>query len=99
MSLKPCPECGHEVSDRAPACPSCGFPLAEDPVLVYTQHRLDFAEKVAIGAIVVAAVFALLGFVTTDFLPFAFGGGFVGVLILFRVAVARAQLDKSKLKR
>jgi hypothetical protein len=23
-----CPECVHEVSDRAPACPRCGFPIA-----------------------------------------------------------------------
>lgn len=24
-----CPECTHEVSDRAVACPKCGFPIAE----------------------------------------------------------------------
>ena len=24
-----CPECAHEVSDRAAACPKCGFPIAE----------------------------------------------------------------------
>ncbi len=24
-----CPECAHEVSDRAPACPKCGFPISE----------------------------------------------------------------------
>lgn len=23
-----CPECAHEVSDRAPACPKCGFPVS-----------------------------------------------------------------------
>ena len=27
MALKPCPECGREVSDRAPACPGCGNPM------------------------------------------------------------------------
>lgn len=27
--LIPCPECAHEVSDRAAACPRCGFPIAE----------------------------------------------------------------------
>ena len=26
MALRPCPECGREVSDRAPACPGCGCP-------------------------------------------------------------------------
>ncbi|MCA9648969.1 MAG: zinc ribbon domain-containing protein [Myxococcales bacterium] len=24
-----CPECAHEVSDRAKSCPKCGFPIAE----------------------------------------------------------------------
>ena len=27
MALIPCPECGKEVSDRALACPACGFPV------------------------------------------------------------------------
>ncbi len=26
--LVECPECKHQVSDRAPACPQCGFPVA-----------------------------------------------------------------------
>lgn len=25
-----CPECEHKVSDRAPTCPSCGFPIAQE---------------------------------------------------------------------
>ena len=28
MALINCPECGKEVSDRAPACPNCGFPIS-----------------------------------------------------------------------
>jgi DNA-directed RNA polymerase subunit RPC12/RpoP len=27
--LIPCPECERQVSDRAKACPDCGFPVAE----------------------------------------------------------------------
>ena len=27
MPLINCPECGKQVSDKAPACPNCGFPL------------------------------------------------------------------------
>ena len=27
MALIKCPECGKEVSDKAPACIHCGFPL------------------------------------------------------------------------
>ena len=29
MTLIPCPECEKEVSNRAVACPCCGFPVAE----------------------------------------------------------------------
>lgn len=32
MALITCPDCGREVSDRAPACPSCGAPIAPPPV-------------------------------------------------------------------
>jgi uncharacterized membrane protein YdbT with pleckstrin-like domain len=28
MALVKCPECGNAVSTEAPACPSCGFPVA-----------------------------------------------------------------------
>lgn len=43
MSLMNCPECGHEVSNEAVACPSCGRPLsAPTPVI---QRRVVVAEK------------------------------------------------------
>lgn len=29
MALIECPECGHRISDRAVACPGCGFPQRE----------------------------------------------------------------------
>jgi hypothetical protein len=29
MGLIACPDCGKDVSDRAPACPHCGAPVAE----------------------------------------------------------------------
>ncbi|MBW2257484.1 MAG: zinc ribbon domain-containing protein [Deltaproteobacteria bacterium] len=31
MGIINCPECGHEVSDQAGACPSCGHPLTPPP--------------------------------------------------------------------
>ena len=30
MALMTCPECSHRVSDKALACPSCGYPIAGD---------------------------------------------------------------------
>jgi zinc-ribbon domain len=40
MALIPCPECGSEVSDRAPTCPKCGVPLASTPkeVLIHVAR-------------------------------------------------------------
>lgn len=31
MALIKCPECGKEISDKAPACIHCGYPLQEQP--------------------------------------------------------------------
>ena len=31
MALIKCPECGKEISDQAPACPNCGYPM-QSPV-------------------------------------------------------------------
>jgi hypothetical protein len=35
--LVTCPDCGRDVSDRARACPGCGFPIAEH-VAEQAQH-------------------------------------------------------------
>ena len=42
MALISCPECGKEVSDKAPTCPNCGVPIAR-PVLSHedlTDERI-----------------------------------------------------------
>ena len=40
--LIPCPECERQVSDRAKACPDCGFPVAE-----HVGEQRIAAERVA----------------------------------------------------
>jgi len=40
MVLHPCPECGHQISDRATACPDCGAPSAW-PGLVVAQSSVE----------------------------------------------------------
>ena len=43
MALIKCNECGHEISDKAQSCPSCGSPvnLKETPTSVKYDSRLD----------------------------------------------------------
>lgn len=41
MALTTCPECGKEVSNQAPACPNCGYPLSP------AQHDASQPEPTA----------------------------------------------------
>ena len=42
MALISCPECSHEVSDQAAACPNCGFPLrAKAPAATPPKNDTD----------------------------------------------------------
>ena len=47
MALIKCPECGHEVSDKASSCPNCGYPLrsAENPVLPDEPEKPELAKE------------------------------------------------------
>ena len=48
MSLRYCPECGHQISTHAPSCPKCGFPYKkyEDTAKAYGVdiHKEPFIE-------------------------------------------------------
>jgi uncharacterized membrane protein YvbJ len=41
MALIACPECSHQVSDKAVACPKCGHPIAG----VQTPQQLQISHK------------------------------------------------------
>lgn len=62
MSLINCPECGHEVSNEAVACPNCGRPLAAPTpvirrkVVVAQAPRAEGYPKWIIAPIVILAV-------------------------------------------
>lgn len=43
MALISCPECGNEVSDRAPACPKCGVPIHRESRIVVNGYTQVFA--------------------------------------------------------
>lgn len=45
MALINCPECGKQISDRAPACPNCGCPISATPVDAPKVDRTAEIEK------------------------------------------------------
>lgn len=55
MPLIECPDCGHEVSDRAPACPKCGCPIAAT-VTEQTGKGYKASMLVCLGLLVVGIV-------------------------------------------
>ena len=44
MALINCPECGKQISDKAPACPNCGYPL-ELHIQQEQKKAMDEARK------------------------------------------------------
>ena len=43
MALITCPEFAHQVSERAVACPHCGYPIA-DEALLSAQYRVEVSD-------------------------------------------------------
>lgn len=54
MSLKPCSECGSEISDKAPSCPRCGAPggLGSRPAAHPPAPKRMGAARQVIGLVV-----------------------------------------------
>lgn len=60
MSLIDCPECGHEVSDSAPACPHCGTPIAPaPPPRPEVRARSGVSDGFKIGCGIILAIIVL----------------------------------------
>lgn len=43
MALISCPECGKDVSDKAPTCPNCGVPILRESKVVVYGYTQQFA--------------------------------------------------------
>lgn len=71
MSLTHCPECGHEISTNAIACPNCGRPIQSMPVIerrpvVAHAHHDGFPKwalipLIALGGILLLVLFMMMG--------------------------------------
>lgn len=71
MALIACPECKHQVSDKAPACPQCGAPIAaaaETAAVGVPLQTIQGTAKELKGQLALAALF--------------FWGGIAGMFLL-----------------
>lgn len=75
MALVYCPECGHEISQNAVACPNCGLPIQDPPVVVEERpvvppvvHNVRRREGIPPWAIALMGVLGVLLLVILFFL-------------------------------
>ena len=63
MSLVYCPECGHEISANAVACPNCGLPINQPPPVVERRMVVEPRQREGFPpwAFVPIGIAALLG--------------------------------------
>ena len=57
--LKPCPECGHEVSTKAEKCPNCGYPIRPIRTNLFfgrPTYKIDLIVVVILMLMVFAAM-------------------------------------------
>ncbi len=68
MALIKCPDCAHEVSDQAAACPHCAMPMTKEPVwgsevqtIEKTSKKLKGWQLGCYGVFVVAIITMFVG--------------------------------------
>jgi len=85
MSLIVCPECRKQVSDKAPACPNCGNPIAGlGAITSRKENKIDkrgswcpncgnrnsYKQTSGVGCIVLCILFiTIVGILLLPFLP------------------------------
>lgn len=60
MALTKCSECGREISDKAPACPSCGNPINKQDQAQQGQQKVVVIEQTSKTWKAIQLIFGLL---------------------------------------
>lgn len=59
MALIECPDCQKKVSDRAPACPNCGAPIATANAGTSVQTVEQTAKRFKLHSLLASSIFAI----------------------------------------
>jgi hypothetical protein len=63
VALILCPECHRSISDQAPTCPGCGYPINRnnDPAVSYLEERRQAKQTAAIiGSVMLLVAFIII---------------------------------------
>jgi predicted RNA-binding Zn-ribbon protein involved in translation (DUF1610 family) len=94
MAIIKCPECGKDISDKAPICPQCGNPLIdrEDDVITIQRTKKKHKKDMLIGLFVfiTGAIMFLKGIVEGSAGLSGFGF-FLGLVGFTSVLIARVR--------
>ena len=86
MALTNCPDCSHQISDQAHACPKCGHPITSAKNVYVTNVRKGKGKKLIGGILIIVALLMAAGSAgkSTSSGTSAFGGLmlFVGIILL-----------------
>ncbi len=98
MALIACPECGREVSDKAPTCPGCGAPIAgavtagPAPVTTIQATGQDLKSHL-VGAVLVFFIGLLYMLFNISSNPvLAYGAGAASLAALFWAVVTKIRM-------
>lgn len=67
MALTSCHECGHQVSDEAPACPGCGAPMRAAIKKAAKAAAREKSKNVAVGRLALIGLAVVLVVVVMSF--------------------------------
>ena len=94
--LKPCPECGNEISDRASSCPKCGHPLVvtnAPAAAVPPAAPMQPKKRAPVFVVLAVGTFAFLLLIPRIFLVLQLAGV---VVTLFWVLIAVLRREKGR---
>lgn len=93
MALANCPECGHQVSDKAATCPGCGHPMRPNdfPLRAYAWGGYEYKSKATLFGLPFIHIVSGPSWASGGFKPakgiIAIGNVAIGVLALGGVAM------------
>lgn len=80
MALIKCPECGHDVSDKAESCPNCGYKISEKTGNdTYEPQKQNKSKKTILGVMLLMISISL--FTVTKNIDVLFAGALITGLV------------------